>query len=93
MTYSTELQNALDAMRKITNTADMHVLAQQYNSHITFLGKVNSRGIVKGDTIVWEYGGLKKTGKVDQEKYKETRKQIRARKFKSKRNLKEALDS
>ena len=64
MTYSVELQNALDAMRKITNTADMHVLAQQYNSHITFLGKVNSRGIIKGDTIVWEYGGLKKTGKV-----------------------------
>ena len=64
MTYSVELQNALDAMRKITNTSDMHVLAQQYNSHINFLGKVNSRGIVVGDTIVWEYGGLKKTGKV-----------------------------
>ncbi len=64
MTYSVELQNALDAMRKITNTSDMHVLAQQYNSHITFLGKVNSRGVVVGDTIVWEYGGLKKTGKV-----------------------------
>ena len=64
MTYSVELQNALDAMRKITNTADMHVLAQQYNSHITFLGKVNSRGVVIGDTIVWEYGGMKKTGKV-----------------------------
>ena len=64
MTYSVELQNALDAMRKITNTSDMHVLAQQYNSHITFLGKVNSRGVVIGDTIVWEYGGLQKTGKV-----------------------------
>ena len=64
MTYSVELQNALDAMRKITNTADMNVLAQQYNSHITFLGKVNSRGVIVGDTIVWEYGGLKKTGKV-----------------------------
>jgi len=33
-----------------------------------------------------------KTGKVDKETYKETRKQIRARKFKSKRNLKEALE-
>ena len=64
MTYSVELQNALDAMRKITNTADMHVLAQQYNSHITFLGKVNSRGVIVGDTIVWEYGGLKKTAKL-----------------------------
>lgn len=64
MTYSVELQNALDAMRKITDTADMHVLAAQYNSHITFLGKTKGAGIVKGDTIVWEYGGLKKTGKV-----------------------------
>ena len=64
MTYSVELQNALDAMRKITNTADMHVLAQQYNSHINFLGKVNSRGVIVGDKIAWEYGGLKKIGVV-----------------------------
>ena len=64
MTYSVELQNALDAMRKITNTADMHVLAQQYNSHINFLGKVNSRGVVVGDKIAWEYGGLQKIGVV-----------------------------
>ena len=64
MTYSVELQNALDAMRKITNTADMHVLAQQYNSHITFLGKTKGAGIVKGDKIAWEYGGLQKIGVV-----------------------------
>ena len=64
MNYSPELQNALDAMRKITNTADMHVLASQYNSHVTFLGKINSRGIIKGDKIAWEYGGLQKVGVV-----------------------------
>jgi hypothetical protein len=64
MTYSVELQNALDAMRKITNTADMHVLASQYTSHITFLGKVNSRGVTVGDKIAWEYGGLQKIGVV-----------------------------
>ena len=64
MTYSVELQNALDAMRKIGNTADMNVLAQQFNSHINFLGKINGAGVVVGDTIVWEYGGLQKTGKV-----------------------------
>ncbi len=34
---------------------------------------------------------LLKTGKVDKEQYREVRKQIRARKFKSKRNMKEAL--
>ena len=64
MTYSVELQNALDAMRKITNTADMHVLASQYNAHINFLGKVNSRGVVVGNKIAWEYGGLQKIGVV-----------------------------
>jgi hypothetical protein len=64
MTYSVELQNALDAMRKITNTADMAVLASQFNSHINFLGKVNSRGITVGDKIAWEYGGLQKVGVV-----------------------------
>ena len=61
---SPELQNALDAMRKITDTSDMHVLAQQYNSHITLLGKRKGAGIIKGDTIQWEYGGIVKTGKV-----------------------------
>jgi len=35
---------------------------------------------------------LLKTGSVDKEKYREARKQIRARKFKSKRNLKEAME-
>jgi large subunit ribosomal protein L19e len=33
-----------------------------------------------------------KTGKVDKEKYREVRRQIRARKFKSKRHLKEHLE-
>ena len=63
MTYSVELQNALDAMRKITKHRHA-CIGPQYNPHITFPGKVNSRGVVVGDTIVWEYGGLKKTGKV-----------------------------
>ena len=35
---------------------------------------------------------LLKTGSVDKETYKETRKQIRARKFKSKRHLKESME-
>jgi hypothetical protein len=62
MNYSLELQNALDAMRKITDTSDMHVLAAQYNSHVTFLGKRKGAGIIKGDKIAWEYGGLQKVG-------------------------------
>ena len=62
MNYSPELQNALDAMRKITNTSDMHVLASQFNSHLTLLGKRKGAGIIKGDKIAWEYGGLQKVG-------------------------------
>ena len=51
--YSKELELALEAMRKITDTADMHVLASEYNRHITFLGKMkaNKYQVVVGDTI------------------------------------------
>ena len=64
--YSKELELALEAMRKITDTADMHVLASEYNRHITFLGKMkaNKYQVVVGDTIEWTYGGIKKFGKV-----------------------------
>jgi len=64
--YSKELENALEAMRKITDTADMHVLASEYNRHITFLGKMkaNKFAVKIGDTIEWTYGGIKKFGKV-----------------------------
>ena len=64
--YSKELELALKAMRKITDTADMHVLASEYNKHITFLGKMkaNKFQVIVGDTIEWTYGGIKKFGKV-----------------------------
>ena len=64
--FSKELENALEAMRKITDTADMHVLASEYNKHITFLGKMkaNKFQVKIGDTIQWKYGGIEKFGKV-----------------------------
>ena len=64
--YSKELELALEAMRKITDTADMHVLASEYNRHISFLGKMKAKkfSVVIGDTIEWTYGGIKKFGKV-----------------------------
>jgi hypothetical protein len=64
--YSKELELALEAMRKITDTSDMHVLASEYNRHITFLGKMkaNKFAVKIGDTIEWTYGGIKKFGKV-----------------------------
>ena len=64
--YSKELETALDAMRKITDASDMHVLASEYNRHINFIGKMNANkfSVVIGDTIEWTYGGIKKFGKV-----------------------------
>ena len=50
--YSKMLENALEAMRAIENTEDMHVLASEYNRHITFLGKMKAKkfSVVIGDT-------------------------------------------
>ena len=59
-----KLQTAIDAMRAIMDTEDMHVLASEYNRHVNFLRKSKGKSIVLGDTIVWRYGGLTKTGKV-----------------------------
>ena len=59
-----KLQTAIDAMRAIMDTEDMHVLASEYNRHVNFLRKSKGKSIVLGDTIVWRYGGLEKTGKV-----------------------------
>ena len=63
---NSKLQTAIDALRALDNTEDMHVLASEYNKHITFLGKVkaNKFQVVVGDTIEWTYGGIKKFGKV-----------------------------
>jgi hypothetical protein len=64
--YSTKLSEALTAMQAIRDTADMHILASEYNRHIAFLGKLKAQqfAVVKGDTIGWEYGGIEKFGKV-----------------------------
>ena len=59
-----KLQTAIDALRAITDTEDMHVLAQDYNRHVNFLRKQKGKDVVLGDTIVWRYGGLEKVGKV-----------------------------
>ena len=34
-----KLQTAIDAMRAIMDTEDMHVLASEYNRHVNFLRK------------------------------------------------------
>ena len=61
---NTKLQNAIDAIRAITDIDDMHVIVQEYNRQVNFLRKTKGRSVVLGDTIVWRYGGIDKTGKV-----------------------------
>jgi hypothetical protein len=62
--YSKMLENALEAMRAIENTEEMHVLASEYNRHVNFLRKRKGSNVVLGDKIVWKFGGLEKTGTV-----------------------------
>ena len=62
--FNPNLQAAIDAMRSITDTEDMHVLASEYNRHVNFLRKSKGKSVVLGDVIVWKFGGLEKTGTV-----------------------------
>ena len=62
--FNPNLQAAIDAMRSITDTEDMHVLASEYNRHVNFLRKSKGKSVVLGDKIVWKYGGLEKVGVV-----------------------------
>lgn len=59
-----KLQIAINAIRAITDIDDMHVIVQEYNRQVNFLRKTKGKSVVLGDTIVWKYGGLTKTGKV-----------------------------
>ena len=62
--YSKMLENALEAMRAIEDTEEMHVLASEYNRHVNFLRKNKGSNVVVGDQIVWKYGGLEKLVKL-----------------------------
>ncbi len=59
-----KLDAAVAAIRAITDIDDMHVIVQEYNRQVNFLRKTKGRSVVLGDTIVWRYGGIDKTGKV-----------------------------
>lgn len=62
--FSPELVAVLEALQKIDNQADLNVIADRWKRQMTFIGKMAGRGITKGDTIRWEYGGVVKTGTV-----------------------------
>ena len=64
MTYSKELQTAVDAMRKVKSQSDLNVLAQVWRDQQTFIGNLAKSGLKKGDTITWEYKGTVKSGTI-----------------------------
>jgi len=59
---SNELQNAIDAIRKISTQADLNVLANEWKRQMTYIGNQATRGMKKGDTVTWESRGYVHTG-------------------------------
>lgn len=59
---STELQNAIDAIRKISTQADLNVLANEWKRQMNYIGSRATRGMKKGDTVTWESRGFVQTG-------------------------------
>jgi len=57
-----DLQNAIDAIRKITTQADLNVLAQEWKRQMNYIGSQAKQGLKKGDTINWESRGFVHTG-------------------------------
>lgn len=59
-----DLQNAITAIRKITNQSDLNVLATEWKRQMSYIGSKAKRGLKKGDTINWESRGVVRTGTI-----------------------------
>jgi len=60
--FSPELEAVLVALQMIDNQADLNVIADSWKRQMTYIGNCASRGLRKGDTVRWEYGGIVKEG-------------------------------
>lgn len=60
-----ELQNAIDAIRKIKTQSDLSTLANVWRDQQTFIGNMAKSGLKKGDTVEWEYRGMVRTGVIE----------------------------
>ena len=54
MSISPELENAINALRKIQSQAELNILANEWKSQSTFIGRNATRGMKKGDTVTWD---------------------------------------
>jgi hypothetical protein len=61
---SMELQNAIDAIRKIQTQAELNELAQVWKDQMTFIGNQAKRGLKIGDVVEWESRGFVHTGTI-----------------------------
>lgn len=61
---SVELQNAIDAIRKIQTQAELNELAQVWKDQMTFIGNQAKRGLKIGDVVEWESRGFVHTGTI-----------------------------
>jgi hypothetical protein len=59
-----DLQNAIDAIRKIQTQADLNTLAEEWKRQMNYIGSQAKRGLKKGDTIRWESRGFVRTGTI-----------------------------
>ena len=57
-----ELQNAIEAIRKIKSQADLNTVADEWKRQSTFIGRNATHGMKKGDTVTWESRGFVHTG-------------------------------
>lgn len=57
-----ELQNAIDAIRKIKTQDELNTLANVWKDQMTFIGNQAKRGLKKGDTIEWQNRGYVRQG-------------------------------
>lgn len=57
-----ELQNAIDAIRKIQTQDDLNTLANEWKRQMNFIGAQAKVGLKKGDTIQWQNRGFVQTG-------------------------------
>lgn len=58
------LQNAIEAIRKIDNQADLNTLASEWKRQMTYIGNQNKRGLKIGDMVEWESRGIVHRGTI-----------------------------
>lgn len=61
---NTELENAIEAIRKIQTQADLNVIAEEWKRQMTWIGNQAKRGLKIGDTVEWESRGYVRTGTI-----------------------------